>query len=555
MPIEFNSQSVAAWLNELPLVNLDYSGDALLTMLQALNGLKSPSCADRFGMIERLRCTTYMLSRQGAERQLQDPAFPLSGPLQRHADRGWRLPLELGKGYRLVAVSGDFPTHPNLDRELRALVIYRALEAYGESLLRLSEGYRAAQTGFWRDVYGLYQLAEALQLEKIRVGHEQSFGGATILDRFTQIVLFALCGSHRHRPGKMQVIYELLGAFANTAQIHSTPQLNGQGALFFLELGTDVPPRHVRDLRGRPAVSRRFVFTHILMPALLKHCEDPRNRRLKSGVADKPSLKRVLKALGALERRRFPRIADRGECSLLIGLDRLVGVLSKASASQEAAVSEDSIVQYKGIRWLKVPSYSLQKPEHGDSARSRSGERIPRNEFAIANALHERGAAMAPDEIWGQRNVTVPSSRTQTVGLSGRLINSSASGYCMLWTKNAMPGAKVGELVGLMLNDASFHLGVIRWLHQDADLMFGVELLSPKAEVVEIRFSGEQGGGRMALFLPPNAGLQQPAALVVEPSCHECDEVLVKGGPGLAKTYRLGRLLESTPSFQRFSLI
>jgi len=549
MPVEFNTQSVAAWLDELPLANLDRSGDALLALLRTMNRLKSLSCADRIGMIEQLRPTAYMLSQHAVERHLHDPAFPLSGPLKRHADRGWQLPLELGKGYRLVVMHEGFANPPALGRDLCALTVYRALDAYGTSLLRLSEGYRTAEAGFWRDVYGLYQLAETLQLHKLTVSDE----GATILDRFIHIVLFALCGSHRHRPGKIRQIYELLRMFASAAQIQPTPQLNGQDALFFVDLGMDAPPRRVQAPGGRPTANRRFVFTHLLIPVLLKHFEDPLNRRLTSGVVDKPLLRRLVKTLGALERRKFARVAEDGQCGLLIGLDRLIGVLSGASRPQEAPAGSESTVQYKGISWLKVPSYSLETPDRSVWAGRRRDERIQRSEISIAKTLRERSTGVAPGEIWAQ-GVATPSAQPETVGLSGRLVNSSARGHCLLWTKNAVPGAKVGELVGLALDDSSLHIGVIRWLHQDSDLMFGVELLSPKAEVVEVSFTGERDRVRIALFLPPNAVLQQPAGLLIDPSCCDLEDVIVREGTGVAKTYRIEKLLESTPAFRYFSL-
>jgi hypothetical protein len=112
-------------------------------------------------------------------------------------------------------------------------------------------------------------------------------------------------------------------------------------------------------------------------------------------------------------------------------------------------------------------------------------------------------------------------------------------------------------LVGLGFREGSLHIGVIRWLRQatNADLTLGVELLSPKADVVKVNFIGERESGRNALLLPSNAGLQQTAGLLISPSQQDTGNVMVTTGSGVAKTYRLGKLLESTPSFQYFSLI
>ncbi|HUL12735.1 MAG TPA: hypothetical protein VLU73_11275, partial [Methylococcaceae bacterium] len=87
-PVELNPESLAAWLSELPLTNIDYCGDAMLAVLRDMNGQHGLSSVERFRMLEQLRPAAYMLSQQAAERYLHDPAFPLPAPLERHADRG-----------------------------------------------------------------------------------------------------------------------------------------------------------------------------------------------------------------------------------------------------------------------------------------------------------------------------------------------------------------------------------------------------------------------------------------------------------------------------------
>ncbi|HUL11942.1 MAG TPA: hypothetical protein VLU73_07215 [Methylococcaceae bacterium] len=556
-PVEFNSQALAAWLDELPLTNIDYSGDAVLAVLREMNEQQGLSSVERFRMLEQLRPTAYMLSQQAAERYLHDPAFPLPAPLERHADRGPALSSELGRGYRLAMASEDSLSSPASGEDSRALIIDRALEAYATTLLRLREAYRIPPPGFWQDVYGLYQWAETRRLHRLRIAEHNPSSGVTVLDRFTQIVLFALSSSHRHRPGKIRQIYELLGTFANKAQIRATSVLNEQNALFCLDLGTDVPPQRIDTLNGSKNDRQRFAFTHALIQFLLKHYEDPANRRLKGGVLDTSLLKRLLKALGAMERRKSPRNTGDGQCRLVVGLDSLVAVLAGTAQQNERFVTNASIVHYKGIGWLTVPNHALEGLHSGESTGNIAAADRIRSELSIGKALYENKEVVTRDDIWAANETDIPSADPEASRLSGHLVNSSARGHCLLWTNREVASAKVGELVGLGFREGSLHIGVIRWLRQatNADLTLGVELLSPKADVVKVNFIGERESGRNALLLPSNAGLQQTAGLLISPSQHDTGNVMVTTGSGVAKTYRLGKLLESTPSFQYFSLI
>ena len=562
LPAEFSAQAIAAWAAELPVANMDYSGDAILALLRALNVLGELASAERFGIVEQLRPIAYMLSQQGAERHLHDPAFPLTPSLKRRAARGLGISLELGRAYRRLVATEDFGGTLVLGEDSLALVIHRALEAYGRALLRIMEGYGSVPEGFWRDVYALYHLAESRQLHQFRVtdGGESDGGGGTIRDCFARIVLFARSCSHRHRPRKMWQIFELLGAFAAKAHLGVAPVLNGRCAPFCLDLDADVSPGYVNSPQAGRGGNQRFVFTDVLIQAMLKHFEDPANRRFNGGVLDKATLKRLLQALGPLERRKSPRISEDGECRLIVGFDPLMATLAGTTRQderdQELAPVEWTI-QYKGISWLKVPNYALEQPGPQESSARIADHRVQRSESSIGWVLHERKGGVSPQQIWAGTATGAPLASRDAIGLIGLLMNSSARGYCLLWTKKEVAKAKVGELVGLAIDGSSLHIGVIRWLRHNADedLMFGVELISPNAQVVEVNLDGERVAGRKALFLAPNAALQQSAGLVLKPAFFQAGRILAARGPGGVRAYQLAKLLESTPSFQHFSLV
>ena len=141
--------------------------------------------------------------------------------------------------------------------------------------------------------------------------------------------------------------------------------------------------------------------------------------------------------------------------------------------------------------------------------------------------------------------------------LAGSLLNSSAGGYCLLWLNPMAAGARVGELIGLYEEEERIHVGVIRWLHHKtvAELVVGVELLSPEVEAVTIAHGAEGAFPQRGLYLSANEKLGHPASLLCGPGIFKAGQsVVLRGKGGERMPIRLEKALGATFSFQLFSL-
>lgn len=557
LPDELSEKGLSAWLGELPLANIDYSGQALLTLLRTLNQAEDFVCSERLLLLERLRQTLFMLADRAIEMHLSsDVAFPLSHTVRRSASLGYLLCQELGRAYRRVAGGKHFFSERALDKATRARCIYRALEAYGESLLKSLVIYLPAPPDFWREVYGLYATAEqqGWHVESIAGGRDRS--GATIQEIFKHILLFALANSQRHRPLEIRQIHAVIGQFAHLAELSDTPTSGKEIALFALSLNAGLPPFSAQSNLESGEHQYRYLLTRELIQQALSHFAAPENRRWEGIRMRRTMLKRLIHSLGAPERRKFRRFPLRAERMLTIGLQSLTSRLASEEKPEPQSLPPGSrtTVQVRGITLLNVPDYELQTTEEQTHGYVR---RDSRSEVSAAGQLRGDQVQTKRDDIWKNHGLALSPKQHQPAVPIAWTVNSSAHGYCLCWVSRDLACARVDELIGVPAEDGSLNIGVVRWLSHDADenLLLGVELLSPLATPVGISVSGSFDAERRGLLLPVNDGLKLSSSLLTPPASFQLGQVVRLEAGGRSRSCRLERLIESNFSFNHFAVV
>ena len=556
LPSELSKGAVAAWLANLPLANLEYSSKALLALLGELNRQEHRELVQQFDLIEVLRPQAIMLTRQGAERLQGDVAFPLTPKYKAMAQVGVLMTEALGRGYLTLASSVDFLNDRITSSRSRALVIFRALEASCLALLRYRLAYESPGKGYWRNVYGLYTLAEGcgLQLETVDAAAGEAVQG-TIQAKFNQIVLFALANTQRHRVREIQQIDELLSRFAKLAVLRPVSGNENERALFFCDLAGDLPPRLCSAMAGLPGVACRIIETRPLVEGVLQHYADPTRLVMDSPRPGKELLKRLLRALSGTERRKFQRFPESGDRSLIAGLEQIISLLTSQPGASRLPKLASTAVQYKGIKWLDIPNYSLETVSEGSLGDF--GNKV-RSEVAIGRALDSNPeGVMRSQQVWSTADF-VPSTGADSVAkVNTALLNASAKGVCLSWADRSDSCVRVGELVGMPVDEGDLHVGVIRWLNHNAksELVLGVELLAPSVKGVKVTLANHVDYQRPGLWIPENRKLGQPASLLVQPAGFVSGQSVFLEAEQSRLCYRLEKLEESSPSFQRFSMV
>jgi hypothetical protein len=297
-------------------------------------------------------------------------------------------------------------------------------------------------------------------------------------------------------------------------------------------------------------------MTHSLIESTIQRFSNPVGWNIEGFVVGKPMIKRLLKALGATERRKFVRFRAEGEQLLVIGLDALIRHLNH-EAVPERAPDKGAAIAFKGVTWLSMPNFAIEAIARDKVATvdsKRHGERA----VALSLADHAR-TRVRREEIWSDQGDGGAATVIEPSGLLAGMLNVSSHGHGLLWLGTQESCLRVGELVGLPAAGEVLHIAVVRWLNHDAQerLMLGVELIAPLAIPVKLATAGrnEVEPRKSALFYPADQRLGKHAGLLVRPSLFHQGQLLWLESPEGKTIYHLEKELESTPSYQHFSLV
>jgi len=548
LPAHFDESTVAAWLAALPLANRDACIDSLLVMLPALQKQSHIPCGERLAILERILSVAEIQVQQYSRSQLADEAFPLPQSAQRVASRCFLIARALGDGYRRIAMDPDFMSEWALAGQGRTAVLLRALQNYGQALLRLKLSYHPPPFDFWCHIYELFRLAEGNHLLKGAAGEATAI---TVEGSFLALMLFPLAPTNRHRPRDIRQIFLLLQRFSARARLASDWQQGDQKALFVVDLDSDREPRRVSTPDLECGGGLRFLFTRGLVESMIAHFSGPVGMSEFGGGLSGGLVKRLVRALGVPERRKSLRRPDAGERAIIIGLKSVIEALWRGRQSKDLPEARSSL-QYKGVKWLNVPDFQVEiLPDD----RLQGGERFVRSERALGTLIREHATGMSREDIWGENRFSGPAGFGDTSNLKAAMINSSARGCCLLWAHRQVSCLKVGELIGFPTEQGRLYIGVARWLEQTAegDVTIGVELIAPRTRAVSIYAVG-RGAPEVALFLAEEVRVRGEPSILVSTAKFDVGQTITIDDAGGLSHYRIERLLESNPSFQQFTL-
>ncbi len=138
--------------------------------------------------------------------------------------------------------------------------------------------------------------------------------------------------------------------------------------------------------------------------------------------------------------------------------------------------------------------------------------------------------------------------------VSLRLVNESATGYCVEWDDTVPHPICIGEIAGIRQERAPDRLsvGVIRWMRNSIvdSPRVGIEILSSRVQAVNVDNGTE--AGMEALLLPAVRATGRPQTLILPAARNHSGDRLLLADKGGASPILLTRLLESTPIFDHY---
>lgn len=539
------------WLADLPFTNTAYCLAALLRALRTSNASHHIKPSIRFGMADVLEPYVSMLVER-TEKPLLSTSMPLA-PTVRSAEMGVALYREMAVAYALAC-----PARRLLgslwQREELCQASYRSLLHWGNYLLGMAQLYKEPGAGFWPAVYRVYRQAEEFGVIARAVeDREVPPACKTVRGVFKRILLFALGGSGRFRPRDMRHVFGLLGTLADTVSLEPRPPSEREPGRFYFNLDEDCGPLSCpEDCKVNPA--DRFFGTGGLVASLLNdplpvkgnHFGDVHNRHIQTVLA---------KSLCGGKNRKSSRLQANQACGLFIGLSDIIDALSGTGKDDDTAHSAMPLDNLSPIDWTKRSRFELE-PLQGATTHTHTNRHQRHEESAPGGRAFSEQIVL--DE-WGFLNdppvAAPPAAASRGHAVSGALVNTSPHGYCVLIAEAGRVDLQIGVLIGIVEDGGAMFLGTVRWLkREEGGVRFGIKLLSPNAEVVDIRLSDGTHKGK-GLLLPADRILRSDPELVVLPRVFRVNsELLVEARNQYPRPY-LGQICEQTLSFTRMTLV
>ncbi|MBK6436326.1 MAG: hypothetical protein IPF83_10955 [Rhodanobacteraceae bacterium] len=453
--IPSDAKGITQWVAALPLANPLSASRVLLQGIHDLNGLRlDPSV--RLHALETLRSPMAQLVAQ-ADRQVIGSTFPLPHAKQQLGLQSREFHEAFALGYRTVVHDLCLPAGklPFLKGGTAALASARAIDHYGESLLRGYLLYQTPSPGVWQSLHDLYRFTDAIGVVDKTVA-DPLLGKAVVTPKrcYAHVLLLAISNPYRLAQKEMADAHEVMRAWA----LYCDLSMAGGENDFDVAQDQDRGPGYSADER-QAAGAQRVAFSAARAQQYLERelsltsiSPGPLGFGLKGGpksALGQDLIRRLCSAWRPQFDRNHSRLSAGHELETLIGLHAIHFHLAGQLDFENF------------VRELRGPGISLSERDKTASWAQGSGE----------------GSRALP-------------TRAQ-------VLDQSLGGYRLQWGAESGAKARIGELVGLASpeeDDAAareWMVGVIRWLRftLDGQVDAGVELLARQAEPAALRIS------------------------------------------------------------------
>ncbi len=488
--LETKPKQVDAWLLRLPMSNPSEAGEELADYLSTLNRAEV-SHDVRAKVMGRLYPVVEEVAGSLRE-QYGSVSLPLPARQRRNAELAQRLLLETADGYKALTLEwlgkrfhmfGGNPLPHYLQRTLLAL----------QSVLDVCyETHESCPHGLWVDLHQTYNYALRNGLHGVvPEGSKQMLSLEQI---YMATLLMALADPYHFPQSELVWAKDIIARYANLAQLHPAEEaVKGNAGLFLVEVNTDTAPRplarepHPMNPRWDLLLTTTELAKHLaLLSAHLRGQEDIEKLGLPEAARD-PAYATMLRRLKLNWGASLQRMAQR----------------RRHQGGREFEVC----IGFKSVHTLIAPQ-------------------VAKDAIVYGSSTHEA----APVRV-----------RCQTV-------NDSMGGLSL---RHSGPGlqVRVGDVVGLRQGDTPWSIGLVRWFRipSAGEVYFGVQLLAPQADAVQLRRidNGRQWPG---LLLLPNPVTRQAPMLLSLPSAFAPEVTAEARTPQGKHTIRIEKRLESTPN-------
>ncbi len=485
-----DSASCAAWLTELPLVNVAPSQIRLLDQLHELNRFNMPP-AERLRVLELLREPVYFVQAEQIEKLANKP-LPLTQAERGIFAHGVELWQALLAGYQRCL-------NRNTEGEIEAqtaLICQRALDCAASSMFDHCRIYHAFPEAYWLTLHQLYRHAEESRETATAIWDSSKKTDTSCAEVYVRALLFVLANPNEQQQKQLMQIQGWLESWAQHVPIRRTPPED-----------KSLPPL-LLDFSAATGAYR----------------EADAGSRIASGWLDISELARTLKKRVVLLRKgETPASLGLGEDCAMPGVEQLLVLLfrlwcegkngrvqARRNVGAKAQVCSTLVAMH-----YHISGKTFRQPGHATELTRRERDEIATFGHASKRqeeAYIEGGGYVIEDWL------------LQEESLSGLRIVRPATTSGGRYTHT--------QLIGVRPADAkNFLVGVVRWLRTDEEdaLQVGVRIVPGVPRAVAARPTGINAQSEKfvpALYCPALPALATPASLILPPGWYRPKRVL-----------------------------
>jgi hypothetical protein len=492
--LEVKPKQVDAWHARLPLSNTAQAAEEMADYLDIL--IQTDLAHDvRLKTVEKLGVVVEEIVGSLHE-QFSAVLLPLPPRQLHHAELAQRLLIGTADCYKVLALDWLKRRFHLFGGNPVPLYLQRILLAM-QAVIEISyETHRPVPENLWSDLHQTFNYA-------LHNGIKDAVpeGGARMVSLehiYKSCLLLALADPYHFPQVELQWTKDIIARFCNLTSIFPAAEsTKGQAGLFVIEVHTDAPPRPlVRELHPmNPRWDLLFNTTE-----LAKHLA---------------LVSTLIKGKESLDRLDLPEAArDPAYSSMLRRLKLNWGASLQRQAQRRLSPRGKEFEVCFGLQNL------FQSITHLANKNS---------PLANLEPLPPSVTCMAENDSMG--------------GLS---LRNNGRGALQL---------RVGDVIGLrQANDNTWGVGIVRWLRvpKSNDVHFGVQLLAPAAQAVQVRRAGSnrQFPG---LLMQSGPGNKQPMLLVL-PGCFAPNQAAEIIAAKNAQSMQISARVESTPSIELYRL-
>jgi len=565
-------RALKAWLDSLPLGDMEASGFQIVKALSDYNRCAMPSAA-RLEALNTFGRVVQELTA-GIAAKYRDSTFPLS---ERNRDRHQivnSLLEEMAFGFKwLVNDLFDEWAQKQTPRKeffdvIRIAIVYlsrRMVAAYGT--------YSPEPKGVWQDLHQLYMLADRFRYldQKHQRENLQEYV-SDIIHAYLRIVMLSITNPYHLMQGEAQLIYNYLNKWVSGCRLKALSGYIIDKGDLVVDLDHDVPPQFIYQENFTQPLNARTVDMSQLMERFKETIQSLTTRKESAGGIRNSNMtfnerirRDMLMRLQTVWNDRLERGAPR---KLATAKVRLVSSLSACHCfideQKEFYPESDEVRIHKPERKLDPSENGLSlvpldyEPWKDEAEKHSVDADIQRKRISLFNedmdiwekiyasksharALHEKHTVVYKDHLWQQVNV-------------------SHNGMCVRYDAAENARVSVGNIVAFHPegDDSQWCLGVVTWMKEFALDRFdmGIKLIPGVPRSVAVRAISGAGCGseyfRCLLLTYEQAGVHV-TKIIVPSSIYDVGTQLVLNFRNELKYIRLIDMTRTTTCYSMFS--